>query len=168
MQVFISTRKTMQYKNITDYADTRQHLNDPIVSPTGASHKQLHINPNKKKERKKETCDFPSARRPSVRPPCASRATCVSRASRATCAPPARPLVHSACTPTCAFSTRPLRALYNTSFTSALQHVRSGLCPDLFWARSISPPIARTRCPSPRPFLASEPGRGGRCVFATT
>ena len=75
----------MQYKNITDYVDTRQHLNDPNVSPTGASHKHLHINPNEKKERKKISRDVPSARRPSVRPPRASRATCVPRASRLSC-----------------------------------------------------------------------------------
>jgi len=42
----------MQRKKISGYANTRQHLNGSTVSPTGASHTHLHINPKEKKERK--------------------------------------------------------------------------------------------------------------------
>ena len=52
MQVFISTRKTMQYKNIPGYADTRQHLNNSTISPTGAFPQAFAHKP-KGKERKK-------------------------------------------------------------------------------------------------------------------
>ena len=39
-------------KNIRINANTWQHLNDSTISPTGASHKHLHINPNEKKREK--------------------------------------------------------------------------------------------------------------------
>ena len=36
-------------KKIRINANTRQHLDDSIMIPTGASHKHLHINTNEKK-----------------------------------------------------------------------------------------------------------------------
>ena len=87
-----SKRKTMQIDKYIRLRGTRQHLDDSILIPTGASHKHLHINPIKEKERSR---NFPFARRPTARPPRASRASCLaplvprsSRASRfsSTCA----------------------------------------------------------------------------------
>ena len=99
--------------------------------------------------------DFPVARRPTARLPRASRAS-QARASRATCALPARPLVHSASThsphsvlralfhepfsDTSAHSTLSLSTLHPSPTTvvraspsSPSTHVRTALCPALFW-----------------------------------
>ena len=86
----------MQYKNITDYANTRQHLNGFTVSPTGAFLHALAHKP-KGKERKKVATSLqrvdpqydrlaPLVQRPLLEPraflePRASRATSASRAT---------------------------------------------------------------------------------------
>ena len=44
----------MQERNITEYADTRQHLNSSNYPPTGASHSHLHIAQIKENWKRKE------------------------------------------------------------------------------------------------------------------
>ena len=82
-----TSNNTMQRKK---YPELREHTATLILFycfPRQApSHKHSHKNPNEK--RKKESRDFPLARRPTVRLPCASRATCAPRVSRLPCLTP--------------------------------------------------------------------------------
>jgi len=77
-------QQTQCKRNTTGLRDTRQHLDDCTLTPTGASHKHLHINPIKKRE-KERSRNFPCARRPTARSPRASRASRLSCLS-STCA----------------------------------------------------------------------------------
>ena len=113
---------------------------------------------------------FPGARRPSARRP---------RASRATCAPPARPLVHSASTPSAL-----VRALLNHVFlvrasrqlsTHVLSYVRLTLSSqerfshtELSYAQPHSTVPRPLLCPhsSPKSTLATSPPSFGRVESA--
>ena len=156
---YLQATNTMQKGKYPDLRDTRQHLNDSTVSPTGASHKHLHINPNEKKTGKES------------RLPC-SASTLSSTASRLSCLAcfvPRKhvPLVQRALLNTCAqhpfqaplttlslttlsferFFTSPssTRALTALSLSTLFSHTLSALFstldlqpsrPALFWARS--------------------------------
>jgi len=61
-------------KNIRINANTRQHLNDSTISPTGASHKHLHINPNEKNTGKESRLPCSASTHSST----ASRLSCLS------------------------------------------------------------------------------------------
>ena len=120
-------------KNISGYANTRQHLDDSIMIPTGASHKHLHINPNEKKTGKGVAT---SLLRVDPQHDCSEL---VPRASRARTSRQRAPLdqralldhVHrsTTCTsrPTCASQhvcSAPFSRLHSLLSTSAFQNVR--------------------------------------------
>ena len=69
----------MQEKNISEYADTRQHLNCSIISPhRRLPHALAHKTQIKGKKEKKESRDFPEARRPLRARASRLSSTCVS------------------------------------------------------------------------------------------
>jgi len=155
-------QQTQCKRENTRLRDTRQHLHNYTIVPTGASHKHLHIIPIKKRKRSR---DFPAARRFTARPPRTSRASPLSflaplvpRASRAsrlssTCASRARaPLRTSSAT--CA-SPEHVRLSSNVRFSARLlpraprQHVFSQAASALFSHSTLLSQVHFSNVPRP-------------------
>ena len=77
--------------NTTGLRDTRQHLDDCTITPTGASHKHLHINPIKKREKEVATSLVRVDPQHGLLAPLVPRASRASRASRLSCLAPLVP-----------------------------------------------------------------------------
>ena len=101
---------------------TRQHLHSCTLIPTGASPQAFTHKPNKRKrKREKGSCNFPVARRPTARPPRASRASrlsCLAPLVPRACQPRA-PLKHGRLSATCASQQRAPLSNVRLSATSS-------------------------------------------------
>ena len=91
-----SKRKTMQYKNISGYANTRQHLNDSTLSPTGAFPQAFAHKPKSKRNTGKESrlpCSASTLSSTALRLSCLSclASTCLSCHVRSSTRVPLKP-----------------------------------------------------------------------------